>query len=446
MSAGMVHSFATAAVQVMAVVLAFWYCIVWFVCSIGYYQLRTKFTRFYIPKSSRRGLGGAPGVSILRPLKGIDPEFEACISSAFEQDYPKFEVLLCVDSPTDPAIPVVRKIMAQYPHIPSQLFIGAENFGVNPKVNNLIRAYDVAQHDILWILDSNCWVTPGALGRAVDTFEANPSIQLVHHLPLVVDISGHWGSRLDEMFLATAHAKFYIAINTVAVAPCVMGKSNLFRRSQLNKVVPLGIKSFAKFIAEDQQIGDGLWQAGGRHAMNCDAVIQPVGNTGLADYFFRRMRWLRVRKYIVLAATLVEPMTECFLCGAMGATAFSILAGAQWTVFFSLHVVLWALGDFWIYSNLHRHGNVDPPATSLPGTRKSSPTPYFALPKQISGPNDSARWIVSWLAREAMALPIWINAMAGTEIQWRNRLFYIKPDATAVEIKQPGKIQQKTIT
>ncbi|KAK9333628.1 glycosyl transferase family 21-domain-containing protein [Lipomyces starkeyi] len=438
----LVHSCATALVKILPVVLAGWYCTVWLVCSIGYYQLRTKFTRYYPSKSSRRG-SDAPGVSILRPLKGIDPEFEACISSAFEQDYPKFEILLCVDDPADPVIPIVRRVMARYPHIHSQLFIGAEQFGVNPKVNNLIRAYDVAQHDILWVLDSNCWVTPGALGRAVDTFEANPRVQLVHHLPLVVDISGHWGSRLDEMFLSTAHAKFYVAINTVAVAPCVMGKSNLFRRSQLNKVVPLGIRSFAKFIAEDQQIGDGLWQAGGQHAMNCDAAIQPVGNTSFEDYFFRRMRWLRVRKHIVLSATLVEPLTECFLCGIVGATAFRLLVGVNWNVFFAVHVLLWALGDFWIYSNLHRQGNVEianPPGTSESGPKKSSPTPYFALPKQISGPKDIAKWIVSWFAREAMALPIWINAMGGTQIEWRNRLYYIKQDATAVEIKKADKI------
>ncbi|KAK9238243.1 glycosyl transferase family 21-domain-containing protein [Lipomyces kononenkoae] len=426
----------------VATLLMAWFCIVWLVCLLGCYQLRTKFTRNYPSKSSRRG-SDAPGVSILRPLKGIDTEFEACISSAFEQDYPKFEVLLCVDDPTDPAIAIVRKVMARYPHVPSQLFIGAEKFGVNPKVNNLIRAYDVAQHDILWVLDSNCWVTPGALGRAVDSFEANPSVQLVHHLPLVVDISGHWGSRLDEMFLATAHAKLYVAINTVAVAPCVMGKSNFFRRSQLNKVVPHGIRSFAKYIAEDQQIGDGIWKAGGRHAMTCDVAIQPVGGTSFEDYFFRRMRWLRVRKHIVLVATLVEPMTECFLCGIMGATAFHILTGLSWNVFFTVHVLTWALGDFWIYSNLHRQGSVEMSQTagmSQVGTRILSPTPYFALPKQRDGLQDVARWIVSWFARELMALPIWIHGMGGTQVEWRNRLYYIKSDSTAIEIKKTGQL------
>lgn len=39
---------------------------------------------------------------------------------------------------------------------------------------------------------------------------------------------------LEELFLSTSHAKFYTAISTVAVAPCIVGKSNMFRRSHLN--------------------------------------------------------------------------------------------------------------------------------------------------------------------------------------------------------------------
>ncbi|KAK9468289.1 glycosyl transferase family 21-domain-containing protein [Lipomyces arxii] len=409
-------------VNVLLGVFLAWYALVCLVCSIGYYTLKTKFTKLAPSKSSQYEISRVQGVTILRPLKGIDAEFEACISSAFEQDYPKFEVILSVEEPSDPAVVVVKRIMAQYPNVPSRLIIGAAPYGVNPKVNNLIRGYEEAMYDLLWVFDSNCWLTSGALGRAVDVFEQNPIIKLVHHLPLCVDISGRWGSRLDEMFLATAHAKFYSAINTVAIAPCVTGKSNLFRKSDLNKVEPLGIKGYAKYIAEDQQIGDGLWQAGGRHAMTGDAAIQPVGSTSLSSYFFRRMRWLRVRKYLVRAATLVEPMTESILCGVMGATALHYFFCVRWWLFFWLHILFWAIGDYWIYSVLHRHDNVE----------FNAKTPYFARPK--SGVTILS-WTISWIGREVLALPIWIIAMYGTRIEWRNRLFYILPDATAAEIK-----------
>ncbi|KAK9479624.1 nucleotide-diphospho-sugar transferase [Lipomyces japonicus] len=417
-------------ISVIGCVFAAWYCFIFLIVCIGYYQLRTKFSSSAAPsKSSRRS--DALGVSILRPLKGIDTQFEACISSSFQQSYPNYEIIFCVDDANDPAIPIVRKIMARYPSVSCQLLVGSIRYGVNPKVNNLIRAYDLAKHDIVWVLDSNCWVTSGALGRAVDAFEADARVQLVHHLPVCVDISDNaWGSRLDEMFMSTSHAKFYVAINTVAVASCVMGKSNFYRRSRLNQAEPLGIKGFAKFIAEDHLIGDSLWKQGGRHFMTCDAAIQPVNKASFSDYCFRRMRWLRVRKYMVTAATVVEPMTECFVCSAMGATAFTILFSrlASWLLVFFVSVCAWAACDFWIFANLHEHRNVE-------SFLDASTTPYFVKPRAWSL-RDMPKWLTSWLLREALALPIWIKAMSGSKLEWRKKLFYIKPDMTAVEIQR----------
>ncbi|KAK7206417.1 ceramide glucosyltransferase [Myxozyma melibiosi] len=437
-------------VRTAAGVFGVWYGTVWLVCCIGYYQLRKKFShkpRPFPPPPASAVSRTLPGISILRPLKGIDTEFEACVSSAFEQAYPTFEILLCVDDAEDPAIPVVREIMARYPSVPSRLFVGAEHCGVNPKVNNLVRAYDAAAHDIVWVLDSNVWVTSGAMARAAAAFEANPRTQLVHHLPICVAVPPPaWGARLDELFMSSAHAKFYTAINTVAVASCVMGKSNLFRRSVLNKVDPAGIRSFSRFIAEDQMIGDGIWKQGGRHAMDGDRVVQPIANTSLKEYFFRRTRWLRVRKYIVTAATLVEPMTECFLCGAMGAFAYSVFSSSPLISaphFFLLHVAAWAALDYWIFCSIHSSTNIeltDSPSSSF------SPTPYFARPNAAMAAHSGfPTWLLTWFLRESLALPIWITAMLGTRVEWRNRLFYIKPDSTAVEIRASPQARRKVL-
>ena len=45
------------------------------------------------------------------------------------------------------------------------LIPGSKQIGVNPKINNLIQGYDQAQHDIIWIIDSNIHVTPDTLTR-----------------------------------------------------------------------------------------------------------------------------------------------------------------------------------------------------------------------------------------------------------------------------------------
>ncbi|KAK9459027.1 glycosyl transferase family 21-domain-containing protein [Lipomyces oligophaga] len=441
----------------VAAVFATWYVVVWLVCTLGYIQLRSRFAysersppvaetkqlKKQATMTSRTANSLAkksfPGVSILRPLKGVDLELRACLASAFEQDYPAFELLLCVDDPADPAIPIVKSLMQQYAHIPVRLFVGAEDAGVNPKVNNLIKAYEAAAYDIVWILDSNCWVVPSTLKTSIATFERDRRIELVHHLPLCVAVEPRgWGARLDEMFLSTAHAKFYVAINTVAVASCIMGKSNLFRKSTLDAIDPSGLRPYSKYIAEDQTIGEAIWHHGGLHAMASEAVIQPVGANILADYFFRRMRWLRVRKYIVTAATLVEPMTESLFCGAMGTFAASVLIGSNPFAFFITHMIIWCMLDYWIFRQLHgaNYSLNDIPTASSFATPTLSP-PYFARPRAATAiACGLPAWLKAWLLREFLALPIWITAMSGTKIEWRTKEFKILPDSTAVIVSR----------
>ena len=144
-----------------------------------------------------------------------------------------------MDDERDQALPVVRELLRVYPNVKAQIvigkgyhfepvflltrhnIIGAEEVGVNPKVNNLVRSYRMAAHDILWVLDSNVFVDPGTLARAVEILTAPKTptkqrrIAVVHHVPFV-DFSGtFWGSRVETAFLNTTHAKMYVAINTI---------------------------------------------------------------------------------------------------------------------------------------------------------------------------------------------------------------------------------------
>ena len=100
------------------------YAVVW---SVGLVGTATIFLRY----SSRRTRGPvfpSPqqpwGVSILRPLKGLDPLLEECLESAFRQEYPLFEIILSVADAEDPAVQVAKHIIAKYPNIPARLIIG----------------------------------------------------------------------------------------------------------------------------------------------------------------------------------------------------------------------------------------------------------------------------------------------------------------------------------
>ena len=69
-------------------------------------------------------LSSVPGVSILRPLKGLDTNLFDNLESSFKQDYPNFEILLSVANEQDKALPAVYDLLAKYPNVNAKVIIG----------------------------------------------------------------------------------------------------------------------------------------------------------------------------------------------------------------------------------------------------------------------------------------------------------------------------------
>lgn len=457
--------------------------------------------------SSPEEISEFPFVSIIRPIKGVDAFLHTSLTSTCLLDYPKpkYELILCVASPLDPAIPVIREVLSQHPDVDARLLIGEEDVGPNPKIRNMSRGYREAKGDILWILDSNIWVVPGTLSRSVRMLEGKDrggkGYKLVHHLPIGVDAAVEqqstpsskldtitttnaeeqplittpssplpfwprlWrtgGGRLEENFLSSSHCKFYTAINTVAVAPCVVGKSNLFRRSHLSQVTRdpdgrpenEGILAFAENICEDHLLAERLWltpvdeqrtgaRQWSRHGLGEDLVFQPVSGMKVTDYLARRTRWLRVRKYIVLSATLLEPGTESFVCSFLGSWAVTTLfpehctqflshfisEPSAWTalgVFWLFSICLWATVDRTLFTYLHSYQSVE--------VDKNTPPFITSIDKRAFG-----AWLLQWIGREGFALGVWAWAMWPGEVNWRGGRYRVRwKDCKVKEIGRDG--------
>lgn len=370
----------------------------------------------------------------------MDTNLYENLESTFVQDYTNFEILLSVADEDDQALTVVRELMNQYPQIDAKIIIGAhitsasqvftnlcalfageDVVGVNPKVNNLIESYRQATHDILWVIDSNVSVAPGTLARSVDILiEASKSpspskkrVALVHHVPFATEHEGYLGTRVEAAFLNTNHAKMYLAINTVAIESCVVGKSNLYRRSDLENVNgslkphketdpgegDYGLAAFGSFLAEDNMIASALWhELDCRHDLSCDVAHNAIGKMTLADYVWRRVRWIRVRKHMVLAATVLEPFTENLVASFIAAAGVKYLFGVSAWVFLSIHHSAWLWVDLDVYE-------------SLAG---------YPLPAQ-----ERWKFIGAWCIREMLALPIWILAVCGDEVTWRGKRYQV---------------------
>jgi ceramide glucosyltransferase len=95
-----------------------------------------------------------PGVSVIKPLVGVDPYLASNLDSFFCMRYPIFELLFCVNDDQDSSLEVVRRLMAKYPAVDAKVFVGGCKVGTNPKINNMQPGYAAAAYDIILISDS----------------------------------------------------------------------------------------------------------------------------------------------------------------------------------------------------------------------------------------------------------------------------------------------------
>jgi ceramide glucosyltransferase len=262
------------------------------------------------------------------------------------------------------------------------------------------------------------------------------------------------------MFMAGSHAKFYTAINTVSIAPCIVGKSNMFRRSHLDYLTSSsspyspGIDYFSENICEDHLIGDLLWRkkvpgenAGekwNKHGLVFgDLAIQPMAGMSVQEYIARRVRWLRVRKWTVPLATFVEHGVEPLVCSAYGAFSLTTLPWfplipQTWSAFgliWLTSVLIWMSVDYIVYARLHSGFSIEVDVD----------TPSFALPLNGEPRRPLGKWILAWIGREFLALPIWIWAWSGMTVMWRGKKFRVGLNMKVTEIKPRGKKSSQTV-
>ena len=103
----------------------------------------------------------APGVSLLKSLKGLDPGMMDAFRSHCHQPYTgEFELLFGVSSLEDPAVAAVEQLKAEFPQRAIRLVECPERLGTNGKVSTLVQLVPHARHGYLLINDSDITVSP----------------------------------------------------------------------------------------------------------------------------------------------------------------------------------------------------------------------------------------------------------------------------------------------
>ena len=98
--------------------------------GLGYYLLALWSARAFQRQLRRPLPDFQPGVSILKPVKGLDPEMYASFASHCQQQYQgPYEILFGVSSMADPAVAAIERLTAEFPQRTIRLVLCPELLG-----------------------------------------------------------------------------------------------------------------------------------------------------------------------------------------------------------------------------------------------------------------------------------------------------------------------------
>jgi ceramide glucosyltransferase len=256
-----------------------------------------------ITTKRKRG-GPTPPISVLKPLKGADDDLFENLSSLAAQDYPEFELVLGAEDAMDPALGVARRVARAFPHVRITVVAGGDPIGHNPKVNNLAQLFDAARHD--WVLVSDADVRAGSeylQAMAAETHD--PSVGLISSV--IVGIGERsFGATLDTLHMNGFIVSSVCAADLLVDHPCVVGKSMLFRRSDLARLG--GLDLVKDVLAEDYLLGRAFHRAGLKVALSGYAISAVAGARRFGAFFSRHVRWSQMRRHIARFHYIGEPL------------------------------------------------------------------------------------------------------------------------------------------
>jgi ceramide glucosyltransferase len=231
-----------------------------------------------------------PAVTILKPLHGNEPNLYANLARFCIQDYPApVQIVFGVHDAADPAIAVVRRLIAAYPDRDLALVIAARQHGTNYKVSNLISMNAEARHDVLVISDSDIVVEADYLKSVTASLERR-GVGLVTCLYRGAGAGGAWAqlaaAAIDYHFLPSV----LVGLKLGLAEPC-FGSTIAIRKKTLALIG--GFEAVAEQLADDYALGTLVRRAGLTVAIPATVVAHDCTQKSALDLFRQELRWAR---------------------------------------------------------------------------------------------------------------------------------------------------------
>jgi len=302
------------------------------VSGIAYYALCLWSAARFLQalKTPDKSVRPTQPVSILKPLRGTDPEMYESFRSHCLQDYPEYEIIFGVSDANDPAIQLVQQLKAEFPQRPIRLMVCPERLGSNTKVSNLAQMARQARHEYIIVNDSDIRVEPDYLRRVLAPL-TDPEVGLVTCLYRGI-ANATLGSRLESLGISTDFAAGVLVAQTVENGIRFgLGSTLAFRRRDLQAIG--GFEALVDYLADDYQIGSRIATLGLKVKLSDVVVDTFLPRYTLRGFFDHQLRWARTVRdsrfwgYVGLGLTFGLPWALLALIFSRGAAwAWALLA------------------------------------------------------------------------------------------------------------------------
>ena len=331
-----------------------------------------------------------PPVSLLKPLKGTDPDIYESFRSHCLQDYLEYEIIFGVNDPDDPAVASVQKLQREFPERRIQLVVSPNKLGANVKVSNLEHMLQAARYEHLLVNDSDIVVERDYLRRVIAPL-ADQNVGMVTCLYRGVAAST-LGSQLESLGISTDFCPgVLVARQLEGGLRFGLGSTLAFRRTDLERIG--GFRSIVDFLADDYELGRRIANLGWQVLLSDVVVETHLPAYDLRGFLAHQLRWARgVRDsrtggYIGLATTY----------GLMWALLTLIASQtAPWS---------WAVLTVTVLLRL---------AMAL------------AVGKSVLADRHLLRHLWLLPVRDLVAVVVWIASFAGHTVTWRGDRFELK--------------------
>ncbi|HEY6248380.1 MAG TPA: glycosyltransferase [Candidatus Angelobacter sp.] len=339
-----------------------------------------------------------PPISNLKPIRGLDPEAYENLATFCRQDYPAYEILFCLGGPEDPSLPVIQKLITDFPERKIRILFGTDRSATNDKAAKLARLVNEAEHEYVVISDSDVRVPPDYL-RTVVAPMANPKVGAV----TCFYVSTHETNLVQKLQSIGMMSDFYAGILVawrLEGVKFALGPTIATSRTRL--------AAFGGYSAIENRPGDDLLVGRLIADQGYEVELLPYSISTVADYqgfrdlFHKRLRWIVVMRHMRpwghLGLVFTHGLPWCLAAIAVAPSPF--LAGIYLGTYLLLRTSMtWLIGTR--------------------GLKRHIPWKKLAL-------------IPLW---DALAFTIWVISFGRKSVRWRDNNYYIRDGMLVPQVR-----------